>query len=88
MIRCLRSRGYFAALAQLVEQLFCKEKVPSSSLGSGSKEKNGLRRFFLLRNGRCRSLFLYRQQFLQLRFCFFQLFDTLESCVHFTINDQ
>ncbi len=29
----------FAALAQLVEQLFCKEKVPSSSLGSGSKKK-------------------------------------------------
>jgi hypothetical protein len=27
----------FAALAQLVEQLFCKEKVPSSSLGGGSE---------------------------------------------------
>src|SRR3989344_3524800 len=27
-----------AALAQLVEQLFCKEKVPSSSLGGGSSE--------------------------------------------------
>jgi hypothetical protein len=26
-----------AALAQLVEQLFCKEKVPSSNLGGGSK---------------------------------------------------
>ena len=28
----------FAALAQSVEQLFCKEKVPSSSLGGGSRK--------------------------------------------------
>lgn len=28
-----------AALAQLVEQHFCKVKVPSSNLGSGSKIK-------------------------------------------------
>ncbi len=27
-----------AALAQLVEQHFCKVKVPSSNLGSGSKK--------------------------------------------------
>jgi hypothetical protein len=29
----------YAALAQLVEQHFCKVKVPSSSLGGGSKKK-------------------------------------------------
>ncbi len=28
-----------AALAQLVEQLFCKEKVPGSSPGGGSKNE-------------------------------------------------
>jgi hypothetical protein len=28
-----------ATLAQLVEQRFCKAKVPSSSLGGGSREK-------------------------------------------------
>lgn len=45
----------FAALAQLVEQLFCKEKVPSSSLGSGSKKRqpahtmHGLRQSFIER---------------------------------------
>ena len=40
IIRYRHNAHFFAGIAQLVEQLTCNQKVPSSTLGAGTKLKS------------------------------------------------